>query len=132
MASVLYANYWQVLVSILYFSINNLFTHYHVCHEWSRYAIRRKFLRVTHPKGMQRSTYMISLPLRYGAPLMIASTILHVLISQSIFLINCKIYRYTTGDYEANPSHDKHGSFVTAGANCRSILICKWSNKSTY
>ena len=54
--------------------------------EWSAYGTKKKFLRVTSPTGGQRSTYRLQLPYRYGIPLLICSSILHWLVSQSIFL----------------------------------------------
>ncbi|CBF82947.1 hypothetical protein AN3323.2 [Aspergillus nidulans FGSC A4] len=55
--------------------------------EWSCYAILRRGLRVLwNPKAAQRRSYSLSLPYCYAILLMTLSTILHWLISQSIFL----------------------------------------------
>ena len=54
--------------------------------EWSAYATKKRFLRVTSPTGGQRSTYYLQLPYRYSIPLLIGSSVLHWLVSQSIFL----------------------------------------------
>lgn len=54
--------------------------------EWSAYGTKKRFLRVTSPTGGQRSTYRLQLPYRYSVPLLIGSSILHWLVSQSIFL----------------------------------------------
>ena len=54
--------------------------------EWSAFASKRSFLRVTTPIGRQRSTYRLQLPYRYGVPLLVGSGTLHWLVSQSIFL----------------------------------------------
>lgn len=59
-----------------------------VAEEWNGYAKDRKTLRVSHPKGIQRGSYFVSMPFRYGVPLMALITTLHWLISQSIFLIS--------------------------------------------
>ena len=59
--------------------------------EWSEYAHRRRYLRVTSPRDNQRSTYYLHLPYRYGFPLMTSMIILHWLISQSLFLVRIKI-----------------------------------------
>lgn len=85
-SSVLVANTPQVIASLCYLFYNGLFTAMHLSHEYSGYAVERKSLRVTTPKGKQRSTYWLQLPFVYGIPLVIASSILHWLISQSIFL----------------------------------------------
>lgn len=76
----------QLIVSSCYLLYNGLFTSMHLAHEYSGYARQRKPLRVTTPKGMQRSTYWLQLPYVYGMPLIISSAILHWLVSQSIFL----------------------------------------------
>ena len=85
-ATVLMANSPQILLSFLYFSLNGIFTCMLLAEEWSAYATKRKFLRVTSPIGGQRSTYRLQLPYRYGIPLLIGSSVLHWLVSQSIFL----------------------------------------------
>ena len=53
--------------------------------EYNDFAVKRKTLRVSRPKGQQRSTYYLQLPYRYSVPLIICSGILHWMISQSLF-----------------------------------------------
>ena len=60
--------------------------------EWSRFARHRKALRVTYPTGEQRSTYWLQLPWTYAIPLGVASSVLHWLVSQSIFVVNVNSY----------------------------------------
>ena len=85
-ATVLIANSPQILLSFLYFSYNGVFTCMLLAEEWSAYGTNKRFLRVTSPTGGQRSTYFLQLPYRYSVPLLIGSSILHWLVSQSIFL----------------------------------------------
>ncbi|KAK0704293.1 hypothetical protein B0H67DRAFT_591056 [Lasiosphaeris hirsuta] len=54
--------------------------------EFSSMCSVRKPLRVSEPIGIQRSSYFISLPLRYGIPLYVSSGVMHWLLSQSLFL----------------------------------------------
>ncbi|KAL4784860.1 hypothetical protein BJX76DRAFT_356596 [Aspergillus varians] len=84
--AVLLANSWQLEISILYLLYNTLLTRLCIAVEWSHYGLQRKFLRVSCPKGMQRSTYFLSLPLRYSMPLTACLLLLHWLVSQSVFL----------------------------------------------
>ncbi|KAK3069871.1 hypothetical protein LTR53_011458 [Teratosphaeriaceae sp. CCFEE 6253] len=65
-----------------------------LCNEFSKYAMdgRKKPLRVTTPHGQQRTTYYLQLPYTYSLPLIVASGMLHWLISQSIFLARISIY----------------------------------------
>ncbi|KAK0722601.1 hypothetical protein B0T26DRAFT_749977 [Lasiosphaeria miniovina] len=54
--------------------------------EFSNMSSLHKALRVSEPTGIQRFSYFISVPLRYGLPLYGTSALLHWLISQSLFL----------------------------------------------
>ncbi|KAL0253431.1 hypothetical protein SLS55_010410 [Diplodia seriata] len=85
-ATVLIANLPQALLSILYIIINGLFTSLSLAREWSVFAYSRRALRVSHPRGAQRSTYFLQVPYRLGVPLMCASAFLHWIVSQSIFV----------------------------------------------
>ena len=78
---------WQWIVSLLYVQTNSLLTCLCVEAEWQSYARKRKGLRVTSPKGLQRSTYFVSLPARYGLTLQVIFAFWHWTLSQSVFLI---------------------------------------------
>ena len=86
-ALVLLANSPQLVYSMLYFLSNGLLTNMLLAAEYNNYATQRKSLRVSWPKGQQRWTYYISLPYRYGIPLIIISIVMHWLLSQSLFLV---------------------------------------------
>ncbi|CAK1362375.1 unnamed protein product [Cercospora beticola] len=90
---IILANVPQLICSILYMAYNGLFTSMLLGAEWSSYYLRYKPLRVSRPTGQQRSTYYLQLPLRYSILLLIASTTLHWLISQSFFLSRIVVYR---------------------------------------
>lgn len=92
----LVANLPQLLLSGLYFMYNAVLTSITATHEWSRFAQKRTTLRVTLPVGAQRETYWLGLPWRYSLPCLICCTAFHWLISQSIFLINIRIYQPTS------------------------------------
>ena len=98
------ANSPQVILSLLYFSYNALFTAMLLGHEWSSYAYKRKGLRVSsQSQGAQRSKYFLQLPYRFGAPLLVLSGVMHWLISQSIFVVAVDYYNavgYPGGDDE--------------------------------
>ena len=85
-ASILIANLPQLVLSGLYLSTNGLLTNMWMAAEWSDFAHERKYLRVSKPKGAQRSTHFLSLPYRIALPLMVSLGLLHWLVSQSIFL----------------------------------------------
>lgn len=92
-SNVLVANSPQLILSMFYFAINGVLTCMVAAREWSEFAYARKGLRVSDkPRGVQRVTYFLSLPYRYVLPLMAISTILHWLVSQSLFLVVLRTY----------------------------------------
>lgn len=92
LAAVLLANVPQIICSFLYLAYNGLFTCMLLAEEWSRYYLHPKPLRVTGPRGQQRSKYYLQLPFTYSIPLITASALLHWLISESIFLARIDYY----------------------------------------
>lgn len=94
-STLLVANSPQVICSFLYFMYNSLLSTILLGSEWNSYFLTKKTLRVSDPKGVQRSTYWLQLPYRYAVPLVIASSLLHWFISQSIFLTRVQIYDVT-------------------------------------
>jgi len=69
---VVVANSFQLALSTTYFLYNSLCTAQHAPLEWAGYANgERKGLRITWPRGQQRSTYYLQLPYIYGIPLTI-------------------------------------------------------------
>ncbi|KAJ6188446.1 hypothetical protein N7519_003354 [Penicillium mononematosum] len=90
---VIIANIPQLIFSFLYFAFNSLLTAMNIAAEWSRFAVNRKGLRVSgRPSLSQRSNYFLSLPYRYAIPLMGVSSLLHWLISRSIFMVGIDAY----------------------------------------
>lgn len=85
------ANLPQMIVSCLYFAYNTVYTSMVSADEWARFTTNRKALRTTNPQGEQRSTYWLSLPWTYALPLAVASSVLHWLISQSLFIARTEI-----------------------------------------
>ncbi|OTB13098.1 hypothetical protein K445DRAFT_320282 [Daldinia sp. EC12] len=87
--NVLVANIPQVIVSFIYLFYNSILTRQLVADEWTRFTRSegKKPLRVTSPVGMQRSSYFLSLPLKYSVLLMTGSILLHWFISQGIFVV---------------------------------------------
>jgi hypothetical protein len=85
------ANLPQVIVSCLYFAYNTVYTSMLSADEFSRFSSHRKALRTTNPKGEQRSTYWLSLPWTYALPLAVCGSVLHWLISQSLFIARTEI-----------------------------------------
>jgi len=91
-ASIFIANLPQAILSFLYLNLNGLLTSMWVAKEYSDFATERKYLRVSTPKGQQRSTHFLQLPYKVAVPLMTISGLLHWLVSQSIFLAVVAVY----------------------------------------
>ena len=85
--SIIFANVWQFLISMVYIQYNALLSSLLSNREWHGYGCRKKALRVSFPCALQRSTYFISMPWRYGIPQMITISALHWILSQSVFVI---------------------------------------------
>ncbi|GME42265.1 hypothetical protein GTA08_BOTSDO06373 [Neofusicoccum parvum] len=85
---VLIANFPQAYLSKFYLLFNGLITSMTLADEWNRHAYKRRALRVSEPRGEQRSTYFLQVPYQIGVPLMVSSTLLHWIICQSVFLAN--------------------------------------------
>ena len=84
----LVSNIPQLLLSTVYLSFNLLLTSMMMTSEYNDFATERKTLRVSEPKGQQRSSYYLQLPYRYSVPLIICSGILHWMVSQSFFPVH--------------------------------------------
>lgn len=90
--TVIIANLPQLVLSMVYYAYNGVFTTFWLGEECSQYAIKRKSLRVSTVKtGLQRESYFLQLPYRFSLPLMLISGILHWLCSQSLFIVSVNI-----------------------------------------
>jgi hypothetical protein len=138
MLAVSFANSWQLEVSCLYLLYNALLTTLCVAEEWSHFGNERKFLRVSAPKGMQRSTYFLSLPYRYGVPASICMSFLHWCISQSVFLERAVgLWPDGTRNYKADSSRIGVSSIglifsVSVGGLFILGLVCLGFRKVTF
>ena len=115
-ATILIANAPQLLISAAYLTYNSLFTSMLLAREWNRFSQERRTLRVTNPRGQQRSTYWLQLPYSYAIPILIASGLIHWLVSQSIFLAKVNVY-------DANGNILPHASVMTCGYSCIAMLF---------
>ncbi|KAL8970517.1 MAG: hypothetical protein Q9197_003770 [Variospora fuerteventurae] len=85
--SVAFSNIWQFIISILYLAYNAVLTAMLVAEEWDSFGKTRKNLRVTAPEGHQRSSYFVSVPLKYGLPIQFLFAALHYTTSRSVFVV---------------------------------------------
>ena len=110
---VLVANSFQLALSTTYFLYNSLYTAQCGAIEWASYTIKRRPLRVTYPRGQQRSTYWLQLPYTYGLLLTTFLVLMHFLISQAIFLV--RVQWYTEAGIPSNSSHISDVGFSPIG-----------------
>jgi len=91
----LFANAFQLILSFGYIFYNNILTRQLIADEWTRFLRPegKRSLRVSSPVGMQRSSYMLSLPMTYSVPLLVSFMVLHYLISQSIFIAQADAFQ---------------------------------------
>lgn len=115
-SNVLVANIPQLVLSFLYFAYNSLWTCILLVEEWIGYSTERKPLRVTSRTGLQRSTYRLQLPYRYGVPFIMVSAVLHWLVSQSIYLLVLEGYTY-------DDIRDNNDYLVACGYSPLAILV---------
>ncbi|PLB52255.1 hypothetical protein P170DRAFT_350349 [Aspergillus steynii IBT 23096] len=120
--NVLFSNSPQLLFSIMYFGSNSIVTTMAMANEWGQYAVRRKGLRVsTSPRGSQRTTHFLSLPYRFGLPLVLFSAVIHWLLSQSLFLVVLEAY---TPTHLRDPTNDVTGCGWSPGAVLTALILC--------
>lgn len=126
-ANVIIANSPQFVFSSAYVFYNAMISTFLVQREFSymHEEGRRKTLRVSEPIGIQRGSYFISLPLRYGIPLYASSAFMHWMISQAFFLA-----RITA--VGADGSIDPVNSFSTCGYSAIAIFICEYLQAFLY
>jgi hypothetical protein len=84
LSSILVANLPQTIFSFLYLNLNGLLTTMLLASGWRDFATDRKTLRVSKPKGTQRSTHFLHLPYKVAVPVMVMSGLLHWMISQAL------------------------------------------------
>ncbi|KAI1763898.1 hypothetical protein GGR53DRAFT_466894 [Hypoxylon sp. FL1150] len=87
--SIIVANSPQVVVSFICLFFNSILIRQLVADEWTHFLRDdgERTLRVTSPIGLQRSSYFLSLPIKYSIILVAGSIALHWFISQGIFLL---------------------------------------------
>ncbi|KAJ5834321.1 hypothetical protein N7447_000347 [Penicillium robsamsonii] len=97
LSSVVIANIPQLVITVSYFFYNSVLTSMLATAEYSSYGASPKPLRVTWPVrgSTQQSTYWLSMPYRYGVPLLVIFTVLHWLVSQSIYYFRVMAYDWT-------------------------------------
>ena len=88
----LLANTPQVAVSLLYLFLNDTLTRMLLAADYNKYAVSRRPLRVSFPRGEQRSTFYLTIPYRYSVPFLLVFTLIHWLASEGMFYVQILPY----------------------------------------
>lgn len=97
---VLLVNTPQLVLSTVYLLINNLLTDMLGAWEWSKLGKVKTRLRTTVPRGQQRSTYFLQLPYKYAVPLISIMSVMHFLVSSSLYVVDIIVYSFNTASYD--------------------------------
>ena len=115
------ANLPQLIVSFSYVAYSGMFTSMLVSLELTRFLRQHRGLRVSSPKGSQRSTYWLSIPFRYSIPFACVMTILHWTMSESIFIVRLNYFDIYQRPYVDSGRHP--GYIQTLGWSPPAIIV---------
>ncbi|KAJ5378359.1 hypothetical protein N7509_011478 [Penicillium cosmopolitanum] len=88
----LLANTPQLAVSFLYFCLNDNLTRMILAADYNNFAIHRRPLRVSFPRGEQRSTWYLTIPYQYAIPILTTFTLIHWFVSEGLFYVQVLPY----------------------------------------
>nr|ADO29932.1 hypothetical protein PP110 [Penicillium paxilli] len=88
----LLANTPQLAVSFLYFCLNDTLTRMILATDYNNFAIHRRPLRVSFPRGEQLSTWYLTIPYQYAVPLLTTFTLIHWFVSEGLFYVQVMPY----------------------------------------
>ncbi|KAH9212358.1 hypothetical protein DL95DRAFT_464087 [Leptodontidium sp. 2 PMI_412] len=86
--------------------------------DWSKFAFIPQSLMVSSPVGIQRGTWLLGAPLAWGSGFLILQTLLHWLLSQSIFVVQISIYNKDGTPVPDSTSNDDSTSRYAHLSNC--------------
>ncbi|KAM7218253.1 hypothetical protein V8F06_006316, partial [Rhypophila decipiens] len=121
------ANTPQFITSLTYLYYNIVLTTMAVEREWHRPGMpgttqsRAPTLRVSQPRGQQRSSYFLSLPYRYGIPLLILTTVEKWLASISLFYPALDVY--DINGVKVKGDDDDSPSIITLGYSLSAVYL---------
>lgn len=121
------ANTPQFITSLTYVYYNIILTKMVAEREWHRIGRVEKgssssYLRVSNPRGSQRSSYFLSLPYRYAIPLLIITTAEKWLASLGLFYLSLDLWDAEGNRMVADDSLVSDGSLSTLGYSSPAIF----------
>uniref|UniRef100_A0A8H7N3W2 DUF6536 domain-containing protein n=1 Tax=Bionectria ochroleuca TaxID=29856 RepID=A0A8H7N3W2_BIOOC len=104
--TVLLTNLPQLILSFIYLILNSLLTSMVAAAEWASFAHgAHQPLRVSFPRGAQKSAFFLELPYQYSIPMLVLSILMHWLISQGFFI--AQIFERYLWDFDDNDRLDQ-------------------------
>lgn len=122
---VLVVNSPQVVVSMIYYLVNNVLTRMLLAAEYTSYAIKRKPLRVSFPQGQQRSTYYLTIPYRWSVPTFVIFSVLHLLMSEAFSYVEAMPYS-VHGHFDEDRLMPAIAVSIVASGLYMGILVYCW------
>lgn len=105
----LLANIPQVILAVVWLVYQGLITAMFLSSDWARFAFNPQTFMVSTPAGKQRGTWLLGAPLAWGIGFTVVQTLLHWFISQSIFLVQLKLYDSEGKLYESDSLYSNCG-----------------------
>lgn len=128
--AVFLANVGHTMFGCLYIMYNNVVYAMVFADEWARYGVDRKGLRVSEaPRGSQRTVYFFLMPYKLAIPIMMFSTGIHGMISQTLFLVDVEAYGHDLShgqgmmDYKRTPQFDFSTTGFSPPGNAAVIIL---------
>lgn len=138
LVTALVANTPQAFLAFLYMVYNTIFTLMQCGENWDMYGAytattrhklqllskqaTHRYLRVSNPKGAQKSTHTLNLPVRYAIPLMTMSGLIHWLMSQTLYLANVSVIKRGVDIHDA-PKDDEITTVAYAPSGMMGLIV---------
>lgn len=104
--TVLLTNLPQLILYFIYLILNSILTSMVAAAEWASFAHGpHQPLRVSFPRGAQKSAFFLERPYQYSIPMLVLSIVIHWLISQGFFI--AQILERYLWDFDDNDRLDQ-------------------------
>ncbi|KAH7408901.1 hypothetical protein BKA64DRAFT_663793 [Cadophora sp. MPI-SDFR-AT-0126] len=112
------ANLPQVILALVSFVFMSIMSSLFLAADWSTSAFCPQTLMVSSPVGKQRGTWILGAPLGWGAAFLTLQTLLHWLLSQSIFVVQINIFNKDGTPVPDSASQDESETRYAHLSNC--------------
>lgn len=76
----------QLGISITILALNVIYTRLFMAREWASYSQHPKTLRVSIPRGRQKSNYVLQIPLPYAVVIQVIGVLAHWLCANAVYV----------------------------------------------